>query len=212
MELIGKVIKFAWIPTIVFLFLLSLSMMSRESRENSNIVEEAYYPNHRGLRKLIKYKFNKTKQSFTIILVLNEPEEVYFQNVSNYNQSPKSFETQRLEMAIAMEIVNRKFSQMDKILEEKVEQQGAEIVHGLEVQSDKPVLGEKVPNLVADAPPPDVPPPNPNFLFHNKLPKSGSTTMKWLLVELSKKNGFKLDHQRYCINKGQGYLKREIIE
>merc|ERR1712130_760662 len=93
---------------IVFLFLLSLSMISRESRENSNIVEEAYYPYHR---------------------VLNEPEEVYFQNVSYNNQSPKSYETQRLEMAIAMEIVNRKFSQMDKKLEQQIEQQGAEIVN-----------------------------------------------------------------------------------
>ncbi len=184
---------------IVFLFLLSLSMISRESRENSNIVEEAYYPYHRGLKKRLK------TQIFTIILVLNEPEEVYFQNVSYNNQSPKSHETQRLEMAIAMQIVNRKFSQMDKKLEQEIEQQGDELV-----KSGKSVLGEQTASLFVNAPPPDVPPPNPNFLFHNKLPKSGSTTMKWLLVELSKKNGFKLDHQRYCINKGQGDLEVQL--
>ena len=27
--------------------------------------------------------------------------------------------------------------------------------------------------------------------------------MKWLLVELAAKNKFRLDHQRYCIDKGQ---------
>lgn len=33
--------------------------------------------------------------------------------------------------------------------------------------------------------------PNPGFVFHNKLPKSGSSTMNNLLRELAKKNGFK---------------------
>ena len=28
----------------------------------------------------------------------------------------------------------------------------------------------------------DAPPVNRNFVFHNKIPKAGSTTMKWLLV------------------------------
>lgn len=30
--------------------------------------------------------------------------------------------------------------------------------------------------------------PNPYFVFHNKLPKSGSTTMNTILLNLSKKN------------------------
>ena len=32
--------------------------------------------------------------------------------------------------------------------------------------------------------------PNPNFIFHNKLPKSGSSTMNQLLRNLAKKNNF----------------------
>jgi hypothetical protein len=32
--------------------------------------------------------------------------------------------------------------------------------------------------------------PNPGFIFHNKLPKSGSSTMNQLLRELAKKNNF----------------------
>ena len=51
-------------------------------------------------------------------------------------------------------------------------------------------------------PPLSKPAPNPSFVFHNKLPKSGSTTMKWLLVELARRNGFILDHQRFCISEG----------
>lgn len=35
-------------------------------------------------------------------------------------------------------------------------------------------------------------PPNPDFYFHNKMPKCGSTTMQKLLKMLEKKNGFKL--------------------
>ena len=46
------------------------------------------------------------------------------------------------------------------------------------------------------------PPPNRRFVFHNKIPKAGSTTMKWLLVALSKRNGFTLDHARWCLNEG----------
>ena len=57
-------------------------------------------------------------------------------------------------------------------------------------------------DLLPQLPPMDAPPINTKFLFHNKLPKSGSTTMKWLLVELQKKNNFKLDHQKFCIKKG----------
>ena len=43
------------------------------------------------------------------------------------------------------------------------------------------------------------------FVFHNKLPKSGSTTMKWLMSHLQKRNNFKLDHQRFCIHKDDCY-------
>lgn len=46
----------------------------------------------------------------------------------------------------------------------------------------------------------DAPPLNPRFVFHNKIPKAGSTTMKWLLVGLAKRNNFELDHQRWCID------------
>lgn len=42
-------------------------------------------------------------------------------------------------------------------------------------------------------------PANAKFVFHNKIPKAGSTTMKWLLVALSKRNGFTLDHARWCL-------------
>ena len=44
-------------------------------------------------------------------------------------------------------------------------------------------------------------PENPRFVFHNKIPKAGSTTMKWLLVALSKRNGFVLDHLKPCVNR-----------
>ena len=34
----------------------------------------------------------------------------------------------------------------------------------------------------------DAPPVNRNFVFHNKIPKAGSTTMKWLLVGMYPKD------------------------
>lgn len=36
----------------------------------------------------------------------------------------------------------------------------------------------------------DLPPPNPDFVFHNKLPKSGSSTMNQMLNQLRKHNPF----------------------
>ena len=51
------------------------------------------------------------------------------------------------------------------------------------------------------------PPPNPKFVFHNKIPKAGSTTMKWLLVALARKNGFRLDHARWCLSEGRKLKK-----
>jgi len=50
--------------------------------------------------------------------------------------------------------------------------------------------------LLAMLPPPDTRPNSLTFLFHNKLPKSGSSTMKHILQVLSKKNRFALDHVR----------------
>lgn len=50
-------------------------------------------------------------------------------------------------------------------------------------------------------PPLDSPPASSNFLFHNKLPKSGSTTMKYIISTLQKANNFHMDYQAPCINK-----------
>jgi len=56
-----------------------------------------------------------------------------------------------------------------------------------------------VDELKSNMQPINAPMVNKRFVFHNKIPKAGSTTMKWLLVGLSKRNGFELDHQRWCI-------------
>jgi len=48
---------------------------------------------------------------------------------------------------------------------------------------------------------PAPPKPNLNFVFHNKLPKSGSTTMKYIISSLSKQNDFILDYQSPCLDK-----------
>ncbi|CAG5096596.1 Oidioi.mRNA.OKI2018_I69.XSR.g14693.t1.cds [Oikopleura dioica] len=45
------------------------------------------------------------------------------------------------------------------------------------------------------------PPPSSSFVFHNKLPKSGSTTMKYIISTLQKANDFHMDYQSPCINK-----------
>lgn len=45
------------------------------------------------------------------------------------------------------------------------------------------------------------PPPSSQFVFHNKLPKSGSTTMKYIISTLQKANDFHMDYQSPCINK-----------
>ena len=37
------------------------------------------------------------------------------------------------------------------------------------------------------------PPPSLNFIFHNKIPKAGSSTMKHIFEELSTKNNFVRD-------------------
>ena len=43
-------------------------------------------------------------------------------------------------------------------------------------------------------------PPNPTFVFHNKLPKSGSTTMKYIVNQMAIKNNFKMDYVPPCLH------------
>ena len=42
--------------------------------------------------------------------------------------------------------------------------------------------------------------PNDNFVFHNKIPKSGSTTFLAVVAELAKKNDFDLVHMLPCFD------------
>lgn len=42
--------------------------------------------------------------------------------------------------------------------------------------------------------------PNPRFIFHNKIPKSGSTTLANIVHTLEERNRFKLRHFHPCIN------------
>lgn len=64
-----------------------------------------------------------------------------------------------------------------------------EVVHAASVEELAPLVA-----------PIGNPPKNSRFIFHNKIPKAGSTTMKWLLVALAKRNGFTLDHVTPLIN------------
>lgn len=50
-------------------------------------------------------------------------------------------------------------------------------------------------------PPLNAAPQSFSFVFHNKLPKSGSTTMKYIISTLQKANNFHMDYQAPCINK-----------
>jgi len=61
-KLVGKIIKFAWIPGIVALFMLSFTFMSRETKRENNI-ESTYQPiyQHNFQGKL--YYRNKQKLS-----------------------------------------------------------------------------------------------------------------------------------------------------
>ena len=119
----------------------------------------------------------------------------------------ETIETQRFDLSIAMETVNRKFDELLPVpvtTPETAPSYQAMLAPPAAVDSS--VYIATIEDLMPLAAPVDSPPPNPLFLFHNKLPKSGSTTMKWLLVELQARNNFKLDHQRYCIHKGTGEL------
>ena len=51
--------------------------------------------------------------------------------------------------------------------------------------------------------------PNPKFVFHNKLPKSGSTTFLALLNELRKRNNFDLAHLIPCFDHNDPKLVQE---
>ena len=42
--------------------------------------------------------------------------------------------------------------------------------------------------------------PNKNFVFHNKIPKSGSTTFLAVVAELSRRNDFDLVHMLPCFD------------
>lgn len=42
--------------------------------------------------------------------------------------------------------------------------------------------------------------PNPKFIFHNKIPKSGSTTLANIVHTLEERNRFKLRHFHPCVN------------
>jgi dermatan/chondrotin sulfate uronyl 2-O-sulfotransferase UST len=44
--------------------------------------------------------------------------------------------------------------------------------------------------------------PNPRFIFHNKIPKCGSSTMSNVLLTLQHINTFKLNHLRPCLEDG----------
>jgi len=63
--------------------------------------------------------------------------------------------------------------------------------------SPTPELSGDLQNL----PPLNSAPSSFNFVFHNKLPKSGSTTMKYIISTLQKANNFHMDYQAPCINK-----------
>merc|ERR1712050_98209 len=43
--------------------------------------------------------------------------------------------------------------------------------------------------------------PNPRFIFHNKIPKSGSSTMANILKALEETNPFKLRHFHACVER-----------
>ena len=52
----------------------------------------------------------------------------------------------------------------------------------------KAILVPEVPSIISERGqfmPNGAPPPNPNFIFHNKVPKSGSSTMKHIFKESS---------------------------
>jgi len=70
-----------------------------------------------------------------------------------------------------------------------------------EKRNEAPIVQEVASSTVSGfAYPGNSSPPNHRFIFHNKLPKCGSSTMKNLLKLLQKRNNFKLDHQRFCIH------------
>jgi len=61
---------------------------------------------------------------------------------------------------------------------------------------------------ILNQPPMNSPPPNRNFVFHNKVPKCGGTSLKYILYVLSEDNNFTLDYQPPCIQGKTGCNKR----
>lgn len=67
-------------------------------------------------------------------------------------------------------------------------------------EEEKDSLKLKYGDVMANLPPLSTEPPSKRFVFHNKMPKSGSSTMKFILTILAKANDFTLDHQRLCVD------------
>jgi len=77
-----------------------------------------------------------------------------------------------------------------------------ESVQVAEDQSFEPVYAQSSAGYdLSGLPALNSPPPSSQFVFHNKLPKSGSTTMKYIISTLQKANDFHMDYQSPCINK-----------
>lgn len=70
-----------------------------------------------------------------------------------------------------------------------------------EVDPDLALVGIKSNDelITALLPPMDTPPVNRNFIFNNKMPKCGGTSLKYILYVLSEDNKFHLEYQAPCI-------------
>ena len=88
-----------------------------------------------------------------------------------------------------------KFQKSKKVIDTEMNS-GRWVAFPAEQPEEAPVM----PSDEALLAPRDVPqPPNPKFVFHNKLPKSGSTTMKYIADQLAVKNKFKMDYVPPCL-------------
>jgi len=95
-----------------------------------------------------------------------------------------------------------------EIKEENVAEKPAEIAPKRVVEVQRAVASNGVAPVYAskesglqelDIPPLNMAPPNRNFVFHNKMPKCGGTSMKYILWVLSEDNDFYLDYQPPCL-------------
>mgnify|MGYP000685136236 CR=1 FL=1 len=87
-------------------------------------------------------------------------------------------------------------NRVEKLVENRVEEMDAPIAAPKPNPLPEEPIGNNYDEIRGQMEPLGGAPKNPRFVFHNKIPKAGSTTMKWLLVALSKRNGFTLDHAR----------------